>query len=382
MKNTIKKLSSLLDSGKKGSKLKSYKEVLGENIEETIEEESFFQLPTKEILDVVSMSNTRDIDLIREIVSQMNKTKSEETILLLNVINSDEFSFEETMDVISMFSESPVCRKAGELFNEFKEKLVQKKEDEIKELKSEIEELNKPHVDSPITEKPDDFESDIHEAAKSGKLTSIKYLVEVNNEDPGAKDFQGRTPMIYAAEQGHIDIVKYLNEKCKVNPEEIDNSSRTPLIYAAKYGRIDVVKYLCDVCHVDVESKDKNMYTALNWAACNDHLDVVKYLFEVCKADFESFDVYGRTPFNNAAFYNSLNVIKYLFETCKANTETKDSSGLTPIINAARKGYLEMVKYLNETCHVTLDEYEISENQELYVETYSYLKECLANDDE
>ena len=54
---------------------------------------------------------------------------------------------------------------------------------EIEKLENEINELE----NKMTTEKPFVFESDIHNAAENGKLSSVQYLVEIENKNVETK---------------------------------------------------------------------------------------------------------------------------------------------------------------------------------------------------
>ena len=144
----------------------------------------------------------------------MSKNKGKDSILLLNVISSETASFEECVKIISNFSEFPICKRLGYLFNCEGSQPEYDYQHEIDELKNEIEELKKSTFF--------DFESDIHKAAENGKLSSIKYLVEQCRVNVEAKDNDGWTPLICASQEGHLDVVKYLFEECHAKITQTD----------------------------------------------------------------------------------------------------------------------------------------------------------------
>ena len=121
MKRTvISKLSTLINEGGSSIKIEGYEEVLVDAIEETVKEESFYKLPTDEVLKIVQKSHIEDIETIFELISRMNKIKQNESILLLNVIKREASTFEECIKILSKFEQCPVCQRISELFNEDK----------------------------------------------------------------------------------------------------------------------------------------------------------------------------------------------------------------------------------------------------------------------
>ena len=71
----------------------------------------------------------------------------------------------------------------------------------------------------PIIEKPTDYEPDIFKACKEGKLTSVQWLLEKENEDKIKKIDSNNTPIHIASQNGHLSIVQYLIEKQNVDKD-------------------------------------------------------------------------------------------------------------------------------------------------------------------
>ena len=325
--NLISKLKTLIEESGNKDRIMALEDSIAGEIEEFVKEESFYEIPTNEILKIVEKSEFGDIKIICELASRMSENKGEESTLLLNVIKTEEATLEECIKILSKFEHSPLCKRTSELFNEDKKQPEVDYEHEIDELKKENEELQKKTKGNktyfpPVTEEPSDFEDDIHDAAEEGKLTSVQYLIEQCRADAEEKDGFGCTPLMWASDEGHLDIVKYLYE----------------------------------VCHANVETKDIHGYTSINYAAIKGHLEVVKYLHETCHANVETKDDFGWTPINYASANGYLDVVKYLYETCHADIETKNNDGRTPISSASRNGQFEVVKYLYEKCYVKITE--------------------------
>ena len=116
----ISKLSTLINEGGSSDRIEGYEEVLVDAIDETVKEESFYKLPTNEILKIVQKSSIEDIETIFELISRMNEIKQNESILLLNVIKLEEATFEECIKIISKFEQCPICKRTFELFKENK----------------------------------------------------------------------------------------------------------------------------------------------------------------------------------------------------------------------------------------------------------------------
>ena len=103
--------------------------------------------------------------------------------------------------------------------------------------------------------KPVDFEPDIFEACRKGKLSSVKWLIEKEGVDADKrypseyrelKLYELDSPLHIAAINGHLDIVKYLIS-IGIDKDEKNKWSWTALIKASKSGHINVVRYLLSI---------------------------------------------------------------------------------------------------------------------------------------
>ena len=350
-KELIPKLKTLLNEGGSKEKIEGFEEVIGEEIEEYVEEELFYELPTKEILKIIDKSSIEDIELISTIITRMRENKQEESTLLLNVIKSNETTLDECIQILSKFEHCPICKRTSDLFHENSKLPEQDYEYEILELKKEIEELQNKSKEndenknkraeikeitlrkeiktffSPVTEKPSDFESDICKAAEEGKLTSVQFLVERYHVNAKSKRNCGCTPMKCALRNGHLEVVKYLYEACCVDltDEDIRESKTKEIkeyfsaifedkpsgfdndIYrAAKKGNLTSVQYLVERYHFDIETKDNDGCTPMKYAIQNERLEIVKYLYETCHSQIDDDAI------QYASQNRHLEVVKYL----------------------------------------------------------------------
>jgi len=77
--------------------------------------------------------------------------------------------------------------------------------------------------------KPEDFVSNIFEAAYTGKLSSVVYLIS-NGTNKDSRDtlengwhYEGATPLFYAVYSLHFDIVEYLlSQNVDVNSQDVN----------------------------------------------------------------------------------------------------------------------------------------------------------------
>ena len=200
-------------------KWKHTKTLLQKKSKNMSEKRSFTNFQQTKFCKFIGKSDIEDIDVLCELISKIHKNKGKESTLLLNVVKREKATLEECIKILSTFEQCPICQRTCELFKEEKDLPERDFEHENETLKKEIETLKKKTKETktyfpPVTEKPSDFESNICEAAKEGKLTSVQYLVEQCHANVETKSNNGRTPINYASLNGHLEVVKYLYETC------------------------------------------------------------------------------------------------------------------------------------------------------------------------
>ena len=141
MSRVISKLSKLLYEGETGEKIESYEDLIIEEIEKHVKDDSFYSLPTEEIVRIIEKSSINDAELLMELTQNMSKNKGKDAVLLLNVISSENATFEECVKIISNFSECPILKRLGYLFNSEERQPEYDYQHEFGELKKEIEKL-------------------------------------------------------------------------------------------------------------------------------------------------------------------------------------------------------------------------------------------------
>jgi len=153
----------------------------------------------------------------------------------------------------------------------------------------------------------------IHEAARTGNLADIQYLVDKKGMDVNAKANDGATALHLTAEKGYLAVMKYFVEEKKVDVKTKDNHGWTALHGATYGGHLKIIKWLVEK-GADVNAKDKHGWTALHRAAENGKLENMKYLIEVKGGDVNTKTNYGWTTLHVAAEVGNLETILYLIE--------------------------------------------------------------------
>ncbi len=113
-----------------------------------------------------------------------------------------------------------------------------------------------------------------------------KALLECG-ADPNAKDYENKTPFIYAARVYETsDYLKLLLAYGgNVNSRSNDGQNKTPLFAAAKQ-RLESVKILVNAGANINDTSGYYGLTALHWACVTNKIDIVEYLIIDCKADY------------------------------------------------------------------------------------------------
>lgn len=116
---------------------------------------------------------------------------------------------------------------------------------------------------------------DIFQAAKNGKITQIKRLIE-NGYNINVQDKYRYTPLAYAASNGHLEVAQYLlNHGAEVDLTDKFDSS--PLQLAVLKNHEEIVKILLNN-GADPLKKNKIGPSALSLAAVNSNIELLEIL--------------------------------------------------------------------------------------------------------
>ena len=189
-------------------------------------------------------------------------------------------------------------------------------------------------------------ELDVFTAAMIGDVEKMKSLVE-GGQDVNQRDWEERTPLMWAAREGHTDCVKYL----------IQNGAEMDVFTAAMIGDMAEIKRLVEAGH-DVNQRDEWERTPLMWAAREGHTDCVKYLLQN-GAQLDLTDHVGNTALHLAAEGGHLEVLKRLVEAGQDVNQRDGWFKRTPLMRAAVEGHTDCVEYLIQNgAQLNLKDYE------------------------
>ena len=184
---------------------------------------------------------------------------------------------------------------------------------------------------------------EIHDAAKTGDVETIRVLLKANPELVNNRDNPvGWTPLHVAAQAGHKEVAELLlANKADVNATV--SGGWTPLHLATDKDHKEVVELLL-ANKADANATDNRGMTPLHWAADKDHKEVAELLL-ANRADVNAKDNRGMTPLHWAAQAGHKEVAELLLAN-KADVNAKTKVGWTPLHWAAERGHKEVAKLL------------------------------------
>ncbi|CCH41444.1 Ankyrin [Wickerhamomyces ciferrii] len=196
----------------------------------------------------------------------------------------------------------------------------------------------------------------LHEAARDGKILTVKGLVAENPKLVLKKDLDERVPLHWAASFGHLEIVSVLlnptkfqsdsiPKEQKIKPftididEFVDEAGWTPLHIASSVGNLDIVQLLLkNDPEPDVNLQSNNGSTPIHLATSKKHLGVVKELIKH-GASVRIKDKRSQYPLHRAASIGSLPLVETFIKEGKSPINAKDSAGWTAVHHALSEGH-------------------------------------------
>lgn len=175
------------------------------------------------------------------------------------------------------------------------------------------------------------------EAASSGNLELLKYLIETTGEAPGNNE------LILAVRNGHLNIVRYLIEK-----HNLDYKSGFPeLMSASIEGHLNIVIYLSQPKLLDEENKEdlSILDDSFQASIASGKKDIVEYFLKHFRY-LNDID-HLRDALWLAYENGFLNIFRLILQYVPRN---EDGIGmLRDLIYAAQlQGYTDMIQIINE----------------------------------
>jgi ankyrin repeat protein len=184
------------------------------------------------------------------------------------------------------------------------------------------------------------------QAAASGKLEVVRYLVKEGGADVNLDDEDGYTPLYMAAQYGHTAIVRYLVNHLGADVDKASHGGMTPLVIAVLEGHLDMSRCLVKELGADVNHRTHNGNTPCHAASGKGDLRMLHCLVKELGADVNTADNYGFTPLLQAIEDGHLHVVRGLIEDLGADINEATHDGRTLLMVASHGGHAKIVHLL------------------------------------
>lgn len=170
----------------------------------------------------------------------------------------------------------------------------------------------------------------LHIACQKGDLPLVKKISPYFHLD--SRDFQGRTPLIYACQANKDQVVKWLL-KNKVRINDVDDEGRCALHWAAYFGYNKILKMLISNGAIRA-IRDGEGRTPTHLATGNLNTKCLKLLSNKADNEIESInemDEEGMTALHWAVLYNRVEHVKLIISRKHVNLTATDVEGKIPL---------------------------------------------------
>ncbi|XP_061759730.1 espin isoform X2 [Nerophis ophidion] len=188
--------------------------------------------------------------------------------------------------------------------------------------------------------------SPAHDAAATGNLACLQWLLTQGGCRPEDKDSSGATVLHLASRFSHHEITDWLLKSGEADPAAPTDTGALPVHYAAAKGDLSSLRLLLGHSSNFVNSQTKNGATPLYLACQEGHLEVIQYLVKDCGADPLIRANDGMTPLHAASQMGHNTVIVWLMSFTEISLMDKDGDGATAMHFAASRGHAKVLSWL------------------------------------
>ncbi|MFJ1268380.1 ankyrin repeat and protein kinase domain-containing protein [Legionella lytica] len=178
-------------------------------------------------------------------------------------------------------------------------------------------------------------------AAINGKVSIVKWMVEILKMPLDVKNNEGDGIINLAAANGQLEVLYYVYGKKPNVLNELSVKGLTPAMSAAKYNKLLVLQWLCEKQGLLplVEQRAKDGTTVFTAALSYGSLEVFQWLVSQLYGDRESPYLYEFLHL--AAKRGQLEIVKWLITTRKLALDEKTMIEARRSMNGALTGWLE-----------------------------------------
>ena len=206
--------------------------------------------------------------------------------------------------------------------------------------------------------------------ARSGDLTSLKYLLMLAQQDTltradayqaqaaliNQRSKYGHTPLLSAARHGQVECLQELINITGVKVNVQNESGLNALHLAANYGHLSCVLVLLQVSGIDLNGRTLKGMTPLNTAVDRGHLDIVRTLLTQSDIKVNEACYRGVGPLQRAAQNGHQDIVRIMLATPGVEVNAKNKHGWTPLNSAASSGHLQCVRLLLQASGILVNE--------------------------
>ncbi|XEU97121.1 hypothetical protein FSHL1_002407 [Fusarium sambucinum] len=179
-------------------------------------------------------------------------------------------------------------------------------------------------------------------AVSSGRLKTVKSLLQHPEADASVTGHYGLTPLHVAVELRSLPIFEVLLRRPEVDATKTDDLGRTPLHLAAFRSGVDIAELLLELPGVDAASPDGEGMTPLHWAVRG--RDIV---FQAWKRTEVEAGISSVESVESGTYVTeSLEIMNILLARPEVNAGLHDKKGLTPLHRACLLGDRKVAELL------------------------------------
>ncbi|XP_060101999.1 ankyrin repeat domain-containing protein 16 isoform X2 [Heteronotia binoei] len=196
----------------------------------------------------------------------------------------------------------------------------------------------------------------LHYAARHGRLSVLRYLVETLEMDVELFNNDYKRPLHEAASMGHRDCVLYLLERGAA-VDCLKKADWTPLMMACTRRNLDVIRDLVQ-SGANPLLKNKDGWNCFHIACREGDPQIIQYLLDISPDIWNTESKIKRTPLHTAAMHGCLEVLKILLMRCPYLPDSADQCGVTPFMDAIQNGHLDVARLLlekHQACYTAKD---------------------------
>ncbi|XP_036802667.1 espin [Oncorhynchus mykiss] len=198
--------------------------------------------------------------------------------------------------------------------------------------------------------------SPVHHAARTGKLTCLRFLVEEVGLPGNGLANNGASPAHDAAATGNLACLQWLLTQGGCHTADRDSSGATVLHLASRFSHHEITDWLLKSGEADAGVSTETGALAVHYAAAKGDLPSLRLLLRHIPNVVNSQTKNGATPLYLACQEGHLEVVQYLVKDCGAEPSIRANDGMTPLHAAAQMGHNTVIVWLMSFTEISLSD--------------------------